>query len=225
MVDLHDPIAYYRNSPSRLPAVGYQLVEHIGRIGAHVAPRYACRWRPEVARRDAPAIAEDRQAAQRRNTILQGAGPRVAPSDAEGPIVCEHHLVEAWQVAGTVAAIVFGTIGATVAITKLIWDRRDRRTAEQRKAEEAELLRHERERLRREQAQWQAADQAQEEARRLRIYSESEAREFLSQPRATYPSAGNTPPQRMRTGTGLRVAVAVVLLVCVAAGLIWIILQ
>lgn len=138
---------------------------------------------------------------------------------------CEHHLVEAWQVAGTVAAIIFGTIGATVAITKLIWDRRDRRTAEQRKAEEAELLRHERERLRREQAQWQAADQAQEEALRLRIYSESEAREFLRQPRAPSPSAGSTPAQRLRTGAGLRVAVAVVLLLCVAAGLLWIILQ
>ena len=133
--------------------------------------------------------------------------------------------MEGWQVAGTVAAIVFGTIGATVAITKLIWDRRDRRMAVQRKAEEAELRRHERERLRREQAQWQAADQAQEEARRLRIIPNPRRASSSSQPRATYPSAGNTPPQRMRTGTGLRVALAVVLLVCVAAGLIWIILQ
>lgn len=139
--------------------------------------------------------------------------------------VCEHHLVEAWQVAGTVAAIVFGTIGATVAITKLIWDRRDRRMAEQRKAAAAELLRHERERRRREQAQWHAADQAQDEARRLRIYSESEARAFLSQPRAPHPSAGNTPAQRLRSANGLRVAVAVILLLCVAAGLLWIALQ
>ena len=126
--------------------------------------------------------------------------------------------------AGTVAAIVFGTIGATVAITKLLWDRRDRRIAERRKAAEAELLTHERERLRREQAQWQAADQAQEEARRLRIYSEAEAREFLSQPRAPYPATRSTTGQSLRAGIALRVGLAVVLL-CVAAGLLWVVLR
>jgi Flp pilus assembly protein TadB len=122
--------------------------------------------------------------------------------------------VDAWQVAGTVAAIVFGTIGAAVAITKLTWDRRDRRLAEQRKAEEAELLTHERERLRREQAQWEAADQAEDEAHRLRIYSEAEAREFLRQPRAPSRAAG-------RGVFGFALGVVVVL--AVVAGLVWVV--
>ena len=75
------PSAYHRNSPSRLPAVGYQLVEHMGRIGPHVAPRYACRWQPEVARRDAPAIAEDRQAAMSRTrTSALSATPMRPPT-------------------------------------------------------------------------------------------------------------------------------------------------
>lgn len=129
--------------------------------------------------------------------------------------------------AGTVAAIVFGTIGATVAVTKLVWDRRDRRLVEQRKAEEAELLTHERERLRREQAQWDAADQAEDEARRLPIYSEAEAREFLRQSGAPKPAVG---PRVGRTATrwgtpfGV-VALGVVLVLGVVAGLVWVILR
>jgi CO/xanthine dehydrogenase Mo-binding subunit len=135
--------------------------------------------------------------------------------------------VEAWQVAGTVGAIVFGTVGATVAITKLIWDRRDRELAEQRKAEEAELLAHERERLRREQAEWQAADQAQDEASRLRIYSEAEAREFLSQPGGEYPAVGGSPSPGKSGGipVGMRVGFGVVFLACVAAGVLWVLLR
>src|SRR5215203_4107252 len=135
--------------------------------------------------------------------------------------------VEAWQVAGTVGAIVFGTVGATVAITKLNWDRRDRRSAKERDAAEAERIAHERERLRREQADWQAADEAQEEARRLRIYSEAQAREFMSQPREEYPAVRMSP--RPGKGGGMpifvRVGLGVVFLVCVAAGLLWVLLH
>jgi hypothetical protein len=122
-------------------------------------------------------------------------------------------------VAGTVAAIVFGTIGATIAITKLLWDRRDRRAHELRKAEEAAVLAHENERLRRERAQWQAADQAYDEAHRFRVYSEAEARRFLSQPQAT--------PQdeavRGRARVGLRVGIGLIALLSLAA-ILWLIL-
>ena len=124
-----------------------------------------------------------------------------------------------WQVAGTVAAIVFGTIGATVALTKLLWDRRDRRMDERRKAEEAAVLAHENERLRRERAEWQAADEAYDEAHRFRIYSEEEARRFLSQPQAT--------PQdeaaKGRARVGLRVGVGLVALLSLVA-ILWFIL-
>lgn len=128
--------------------------------------------------------------------------------------------MEAWQLAGTVAAIVFGTIGATVAITKLIWDRRDRRMDERRKAEEAAVLAHENERLRREQAQWQAADQAYDEEHRFRVYSEAEARQFLSQPRAAAQNHDATGPTRV----GLRVAVGLVALVSLVA-VLWLIVS
>jgi hypothetical protein len=96
--------------------------------------------------------------------------------------------VETWQVIGTVAAIVFGTIGATVTVTKLVWDRRDRQTALAKEDEEASRLAHERERRRREGAQWEAADQ-EEQDREFRVYSEAEARQFLSE----YPLPAGTP--------------------------------
>ncbi len=133
--------------------------------------------------------------------------------------------MDAWQVAGTVAAIVFGTIGASIAVTKLLWDRRDRHLAEQRAAAEAETLNHERERLRREKEQWQSADRAQEESRRLQIYSEAEARAILSQPMPRDEARRTNTSHGLRTGGRFRVALAVVLLLAAAACLVWLILR
>ena len=92
---------------------------------------------------------------------------------------------------GTLAAIVFGMVGATVTVTKLVWDRRDRRIALAKEAEEAARLAHERERRRREEAHWQATDQEKEREREFRVYSEAEARQFFNeyQPTAQSDSA------------------------------------
>lgn len=86
---------------------------------------------------------------------------------------------------GAVAAIVFGAIGAWVAVTRLVWDRRDRRTELAKEANEADRRAHEDERRRREEAQWQADDQEKDRDREFRVYSEAEARQFLNEHRPT----------------------------------------
>lgn len=68
---------------------------------------------------------------------------------------------------GTVAAIVFGAIGAWVAVTRLVWDRRDRWTELAKEAEDADRRAHEDERRRREEAQWHADDQKKDRDREL----------------------------------------------------------
>lgn len=130
---------------------------------------------------------------------------------------------------GTVAAIVFGTIGAAITLTKLLWDRRDRRVAGQKEADEAAGVAHEDERRRREEARWQATDESREEGRRLRIYSEAEARQILNQPRPGHPTAGSAAAsparRRSRATVSLGVGVVLILSLLVAAGLLWLILR
>ena len=124
-----------------------------------------------------------------------------------------------WEVAGTVAAIVFGAVGAAVAVAKVSWDRRDRRAVADRERAEAEVRAHELERLRREQEEWRRRD-AERRASGFRVYSEAEAREFLHQPRAAV-DQGWAPPPKGRRGLGYGlVALGVLLTVVVVATIV-----
>ena len=119
---------------------------------------------------------------------------------------------------GTFAAIVFGMIGATVTVTKLVWDRRDRRTALAKEAEEAARLAHERERRRREEAQWQATDQEKERDREFRVYSEAEARQFFNEYQPSARTDSDSTWGRRASATGWLVGA---LIVGIAGGILY----
>ena len=127
-----------------------------------------------------------------------------------------------WEVAGTVAAIVFGAVGAAVAVAKVSWDRRDRRAAADRERAEVEVRAHELERLRREQEEWRRRDAERRESE-FRVYSEAEAREFLHRPQSSVDAREALPPKGRRgLGYGL-VALGVLLTVVVVATIvIWV---
>jgi hypothetical protein len=125
-----------------------------------------------------------------------------------------------WEVVGTIAAITFGAVGAGIAVTKLIWDRRDRAAAAEREEAEAAVRAHELERLRRDQEERLRRDAAARAESEFRVYSEAQAREFLRDLPTSVGSAP-PPPSGARTRQGL-VAVAVLTsLVVVALLVVW----
>ena len=124
-----------------------------------------------------------------------------------------HGCVESWQAIGTVTAVVFGAIGTTVAVIKLVWERPPQPDPVK-EAEEAARRAHEAERRSREEARWHDLDQEAGD-RGFRTYSEAEAREFLrSQPTMALP------PERSAARRGVAI-VSALLVAALAVGIVW----